>query len=191
MPARRRTVPRTRSRRPSRTPPRSPAREGPDRSLGFYAFHVRDVMTRKVVTVRDSDTLEEAARRMAGARVSGLPVLGLRGRLVGVVSQKDVVRLLNDRAGLAVPRGLFDLLLDDRREATGEIAAASRRVLETGHVREAMSRPAISVGADTTLDEAIGLLISNKINRLPGVSQGRVVGIVTRHDLLTGVSESF
>lgn len=178
---------RTASARSSRT---TEGPDGPDRSLGFYAFHVRDVMTRRVVTVGASDSLEEAARRMVTARVSGLPVLGPNARLVGVVSQKDIVRLLNARAGLTVPRGLFDLLLDERTGETSEIAAAARRVLDRARVREAMSRPAISVGADTPLDEAIGLLISNKINRLPVVAAGQVVGIVTRHDLLAGVSES-
>ncbi|HYK93284.1 MAG TPA: CBS domain-containing protein [Thermoplasmata archaeon] len=188
----------TRTRRRTARPTTRPRRAGrgagtgevADRSLGFYAFHVRDVMTRKVVTVGEADSLEEAARRMVIARVSGLPVLSRAGRLVGVVSQKDIVRLLNARAGLTVPRGLFDLLLDNRTGETSEIAAAARRVLEEARVRDAMSRPAISVRADTPLDEAIGLLISNKINRLPVVTQGAVVGIVTRHDLLAGVSES-
>ncbi len=147
-------------------------------------------MTRKVVTVKETDSLEEAARRMVSARVSGLPVVGRGGRLSGVVSQKDIVRLLNDRAGLAVPRGLFDLLLHHRDEAPTEIATASRRVLERVRVRAAMSRPPIAVTAETPLDEAIGLLISRKINRLPVVAAGRVVGIVTRTDLLTGVSAS-
>lgn len=147
-------------------------------------------MTRKVVTVNETDSLEDAARRMVEARVSGLPVLGRGGRLAGVVSQKDIVRLLNDRAGLAVPRGLFDLLLHEREAQPTEIAIASRRVLERVRVRQAMSRPPISVTAETPLDEAIGLLISRKVNRLPVVAGGRVVGIVTRTDLLTGVSES-
>ena len=180
----------TSTRRRRAAGPRTVGSEGPDRELGFYAFHVRDVMTRKVVTVAEADSLEEAARRMVTSRVSGLPVLGRAGRLVGVVSQKDIVRLLNARAGLTVPRGLFDLLLDERTGETSEIAAAARRVLEKSRVREAMSRPAISVAADTPLEEAIGLLITNKINRLPVVSGTAVVGIVTRHDLLAGVSES-
>ena len=147
-------------------------------------------MTRRVVTVRDTATLEEAARRMVKARVSGLPVLRGQGRLTGVISQKDVVRLLNDRAGLAVPRGLFDLLLDEGAGPTTKVVAASRRVLAQARVRDAMSTPPISVDATARLDEAIGLLVSNKINRLPVMTDGRVVGIVTRHDLLAGVSGS-
>lgn len=180
--------PRTPAARRTVRSPRTAPRRADERDLGFYAFRVRDVMTRRVVTVRDSAPLEEAARRMVRARVSGLPVLGVRDRLVGVVSQKDVVRLLNERAGLAVPRGLFDLLLEDPAGPMAEVVEAARRVLAKARVREAMSRPPISIGDGTRLDEAIGLLISNRINRLPVVTAGRVVGIVTRHDLLAGVS---
>ncbi len=147
-------------------------------------------MTRKVVAIRETDSLEAAAQRMVDSRVSGLPVLGRGGRLVGVLSQKDIVRLLNRRAGLEVPRGLLGLILHEEAGAPAEIAGASRRILAKAKVREAMSRPPISVRAETSLDEAIGLLISNKVNRLPVVQGGRVVGIVTRTDLLTGVSES-
>jgi CBS domain-containing protein len=190
MPAARTRTRTPRGRRPARVRRAPPSSRETDRTLGFYAFHVRDVMTRRVITVRDSESLEAAARQMAGARVSGLPVLGRGGRLVGVISQKDIVRCLNERAGLSVPRGLFDLLLQEPAGTTSEIAAASRQVLERARVREAMSRPPISVGDATALDEAIGLLISNKINRLPVVRSGRVVGIVTRHDLLAGVSGS-
>ena len=177
---------RTTARRPRTS--REPAT--PRRGLGFYGFTVRDVMTRKVVTVRDTDSLETAAKAIVDASVSGLPVVGRGGRLAGVVSQKDIVRLLNDRAGLTVPRGLFGLILHDDSAAPSDIAARARAILHRLPVRRAMSRPAISVVPETTLDEAIGLLISRGVNRLPVVTGGRVVGIVTRHDLLSGVRES-
>ena len=159
------------------------------RPLGFYGFHVRDVMTRDVVTVGAGESLRVAARRMVTARVSGLPVVGTGGRLVGVVSQKDLFRLLSARAGGAVPAGLLEAILNGGVDAPPQLTEAARRLADA-RVRDAMSRPPISVPPTATLDEAIGLLLSSRINRLPVVQNGRIVGIVTRHDLLAGVGRT-
>ncbi len=176
---------------PARTARRTtPRQAGPParRGLGFYAYTVRDVMTRKVVAVAPDASLATAAGLMSRYRVSGLPVVGPSRRVLGVISQKDVIRVLHDGTGLRLPGSVFDLILSSGRDAPAGIAEEGRRMLTRTRVRAAMRRPAITVSPDASLDEAVRTLISSRINRLPVVEGGYVVGIVTRHDLLTGLT---
>lgn len=158
-----------------------------ERPLGFYGFTVRDVMTRKVFTTSPTASLAEAAATMSRRRVSGLPVVAEGGRLAGILSQKDVIRVLHEKAGLSLPGGVFELLLDVAAAGEAGLLDRCRAVLERTTVRGVMSRPAVSVSPTTTLDDAVQRMMAAKINRLPVVDRGRVVGIVTRHDLLTGL----
>lgn len=164
---------------------RSPGRPPRD-ALGFYGYRVRDVMTRPVVTVPPEATLAQAAARMSRAGISGVPVVSKAGRLVGVLSMKDLLRILNQRAGLKMPGGVLELLLGGPGGA--ERTATYRRVLERVRVREAMSRPARSIGPEELIDDAVRYLVSARINRLPVVLRRKVVGIVTRTDLLGGLT---
>ncbi|MCI4352774.1 MAG: CBS domain-containing protein [Thermoplasmata archaeon] len=180
-PATRRTLARRRT-----TRPRTTASERNRRGLGFYGYVVRDVMSQPVITVRPEATLEVAASLMSTHGVSGLPVVDRRPRLVGVLSQKDIVRVLHERAGLSLPGGIFDLILDSTKARRSDLPRECREILETTRVRPAMSNRPITVNADASLDEAIRLLIEHKINRLPVVEKGTMIGIVSRHDLLSG-----
>ena len=158
------------------------------RGLGFYGYVVRDVMTRKVAVADRDGTLTEAAQTMSTRHVSGLPVVDRDGRLVGILSQKDIIRVLHEKAGLSLPGGVFDLLLPPVRTTVPALTERCRETLDRTRVREAMTPRPLAVDTEVTVDEAIRLLVANRINRLPVVDGGRVVGIVTRHDLLTSVS---
>jgi CBS domain-containing protein len=160
--------------------------ESSRRGLGFYGYVVRDVMSRPVITVRPEASLEAAASLMSTHGVSGLPVVDRRPRLVGVLSQKDVVRVLHERAGLSLPGGIFDLILDSTKARRSDLPRECRTILENTRVRRAMSSRPITVNANVSLDDAIRLLIEHKINRLPVLENGTLVGIVSRHDLLSG-----
>ena len=165
-----------------------PAGRSSPEGLGFYSYRVRDVMTRKVVSVAPGATLAIAAGIMSRRSVSGLPVVDAKGRVVGVLSQKDILRLLHDTSGLRLPRSVFDLILSVGRGHGSGVPEISRRVLESAKVRSSMTRPAIYIGPGASLDDAVRTLISRRINRLPVVADGALVGIVTRHDLLSGLT---
>ena len=147
-------------------------------------------MTRPVVRVAPGATLAQAALRMSRKRVSGLAVVAPSGSVVGVLSQKDILRVLSEKAGLRVPGGIFDLILHRTEAGRADLARACRRELARNTVRDAMSHPAVTIAPDATLDDAVKLLVASKINRLPVVRGTRLVGIVTRTDLLGGLTTS-
>ncbi len=135
---------------------------------------VADVMTREVVVAEPTTPFKEIVRRLREARVSALPVLDDDGRLVGIVSEADLI--LKEDPELDEGAHLFESRHRrlDRQKAAGLLA------------REVMSTPVVTIGPDASLPEAARLMHRKQVKRLPVVDEeGRLVGIVSRSDLLT------
>jgi CBS domain-containing protein len=131
---------------------------------------VQDVMTKTVVVVDDSTPFKEMVELMDEFRVSALPVLDAGRRVVGIVSEADLL--------LKEERAEHRLVVGKRRRT--EQAKAEGLVAS-----EIMSKPATTIGPDAALAEAARLMHRQGIKRLPVVdSEGRVLGIVSRADLL-------
>lgn len=129
---------------------------------------VRDVMTEDVAAVPPGATLLEVARLMDERRVSGLPVVDGGGRVLGVVSEADL---------LLKGRWLVDRL-----------DIGQRLMFEIRVAREAMSAPAVTIGPASSLATAGRRMLAHDVNRLPVVEAGELVGIITRSDLVRGFS---
>lgn len=139
---------------------------------------VAAIMTTRVVKATPGETALHAARTMAEARVSGLPVC--QGNAVlGVLSHKDLLRLLELPAG-ASTASLVARLLDPAACDIGTADPAQGRT----PVSSLMTSPAVVVGPDTPRSEAARLMAGRRVNRLPVVdAAGRLVGIVSRGDV--------
>lgn len=137
---------------------------------------VRDVMTSTVVTVTPDTTLHEVARLLTERRVSGAPVVRPDGTCIGVISEADLI--VKERGRSVGRRGPLDWLLGE------SIDPEEQRRRAATQAEDAMSSPVITVEADRPLREAADLMIDRRVNRLPVVVEDRVVGIVTRADLV-------
>lgn len=138
---------------------------------------VADVMTRRVVAVGPGTPLKDVAALMVDRGISGVPVADAAGAVLGVVSEADF--LIKERgAGAARPR-LLARLLGGGRRTKAEIAK-----IEATTAGEAMTSPAITIDADETLQAAAERMTDRRVNRLPVVDDGRLVGIVTRADVV-------
>jgi CBS domain-containing protein len=135
---------------------------------------VRNVMTREVVTVDEQAPFTEMVRRMAVHKMSALPVVDGDGRLVGIVSEAD---LLRKEEYQDEDEGRH--WLEGRRERAARAKAAGRRAVEV------MSSPVVTIDPEATVAEAAKRLARHRIKRLPVVDEhGQLVGIVSRSDLL-------
>lgn len=130
-----------------------------------------DVMTTGAATVTPDTPLAEALRIMVEHRISGLPVVE-GGKLVGIVTEGD---FLPTGANQARP---FDLL---RASAPGGGGLAGRKVSEI------MTSDPVTVTAETSLETAAEQMTRRKIKRLPVVADGKVIGILSRADLLSAL----
>lgn len=134
---------------------------------------VRDVMTHDVIVVSPTTPLKDVVTLLISRRVSGLPVVET-GRVVGVISEADLLTKQYATAAEAPPG---PMAFASRRHRTEE-----RRDARTAG--EAMTAPALTVGPETSLSEAARLMIERRVNRLPVVDGERLVGIVTRADII-------
>lgn len=130
-----------------------------------------DVMTTGAATIRPEASLAEAAQVMVDNEISGLPVVDARDKLVGIVTEGDF--LLADRG--QKPR-LIELLTSGSATVGDELAAH--------RVEEIMTRDPATVTPETPLEEVVALMNERKVKRLPVISQGKVVGIVSRANLM-------
>jgi len=141
--------------------------------IAVKATTVKDVMTPSVVAVREDANYKEMVTVMRSRRVSAFPVLDAADRVIGLVSEAD---LLAKEAAPELPQGLIRRAwrMADRSKAAGVTAA------------EVMTRPAVTIGEDAPVAEAARLMQSRRVKRLPVVDDyGRLHGIVSRADLLS------
>ena len=138
---------------------------------------VRDVMTRSVVSVRRETPLREVAQLLLEGRISGLPVVDDAGAVLGVVSEADF--LLKEQGPPTVEHPRLARLLGESRDER-----ARKAKLGALNAGEAMTAPAITVPSTCRIVDAAALMTERGVNRLPVVDDGRLVGIVSRADLV-------
>ncbi len=137
---------------------------------------VGDVMTREVQSVTGDSPLDEAARLLLSI-FTGLPVVDREGRPVGVVTQGDLI----GRGGLPLRLGL--LAASEEASVQAVLSGLARH-----RVAEVMTSPAVTIGAERPLTEAVELMLERQHKRLPVVDrQGQLVGMLSRLDLFTTV----
>lgn len=123
----------------------------------FHALTACALMERELATCRPADSGRSIASKLAELNIGSLPVVDEHGLLVGLVSEFDLLRVLMEG-----------------------------KDLRTVRAEEIMSRELKAVNEDTPVDEAIRLLETNHLIRVPVVKDGRLVGIVARRDILFG-----
>jgi CBS domain-containing protein len=128
---------------------------------------VREVMSKPAVTVNDGATVKAAIALLEQHEISAMPVVDSSGQLIGVVSEADVIR---------------EMVVPDQRvhEIPVRLTAAPLHVV----VADIMSTHPVTVSADTDLAVATDLMTSSAIKSLPVLDDGRLVGVVSRRDVI-------
>ena len=149
---------------------------------------VSDVMNDKPVTCQMEDSVVEAASLMKKKKISGMPVLD-GDRLVGVISESDILRLFSveDEGQLWLPSPLEIFEIPFRDLLKWEKMHRSIEDVSKKKVSEVMNRDVHKVGPNDSIQEAALVMTRHRINRLPVIENGLLVGIVTRGDVITGL----
>lgn len=142
-----------------------------------------DVMVSPVVTVKPSATVKDVAKLFLERRISAVPVVTGQGKLVGIVSEGDLVH--RAEIGTEQRRSWWLLLLAEDQELAADYIKAHGRKIE-----DVMVRNVITATPDTPLDEVARLLEQHGIKRVPIVRDGQLVGIVSRANLVQAVASS-
>jgi CBS domain-containing protein len=134
-------------------------------------------MTWGVVSVEADASVERAARLMLENKISGLPVVDAKGSLVGIVTEGDFLRRREIGTQRRRPRWL-EFVIGPGRLATEYVHAAGRMVSEI------MTPDPLTVTPDTPLDDVVDLMERRRVKRLPVLENGKLIGIVSRANLL-------
>jgi CBS domain-containing protein len=136
-----------------------------------------DFMSARVISVTPDASVLECVRLMLQHRISGLPVIDAAGSLVGIVTEGDFLRRVEAGTQRKRPRWL-EFFAGPSRLADEYVRSHGRKVLDV------MTPDPITIHEDAPVEEVVRLMEERRIKRLPVMRQGKVVGIVSRANLL-------
>ncbi len=142
-----------------------------------------DVMVSNVITVDVDASIGEVAATLLNNHISGAPVVGKNGELVGIVSEGDLIR--RPEIGTAKRHSWWlELISNKWASATEYIKSHSRKVADV------MTRDVITAKPDTPLGDIAAMLERNRIKRVPIVEGGKLVGLVSRANILQALASA-
>lgn len=151
-------------------------------------MRVRDVMSDDVITLKPTASLREAAITLADESVGGCPVVDDEDRIIGMLSEVDILEALKTQHTelrmLMPPEITFGIsfveIIKEREALT------AFKEVESKLVRDVMTKDVYAVGPEDNVEGAIQVMVRHKVHRIPVVEGGKVVGILTRGDVLRG-----
>lgn len=146
----------------------------------------KDIMTRDVITVRAEDEVEKVTQLLLENKISGVPVVDENHHVVGMITEKD---LMVKATELKVPfyLTLFDsiIFLENPIRFKNDI-----KKYTASQVKDAMTPKVHCVSEDTPVSEVAAIMQKENINRVPVLRHGRIIGIVTRNDILKSITKN-
>ena len=144
-------------------------------------MNAADVMTTKVTTVTPESSVGDAAKLMLQYRISGLPVVDRKGELVGIVTEGDFLRRGETGTERRRPRWL-EFILGPGRLSSEYVQAHGRKIADV------MTSDPISITEDVSLEDVVDALERHRVKRLPVMRDGKLVGIVSRANLVQALA---
>lgn len=152
---------------------------------------IKEIMNTKVITIKPDELIKDAVKKFSENHIGGLPVIDEKGNVIGIITESDILKLMKHEYSELDEKYKdpdstldFDLMCDLRKfhniykETKGKIP-----------VYEVMQKKVITITSGDTLENAATIMIKNKINRLPVVIKGKLVGIVTRDDIIRALAK--
>ena len=150
---------------------------------------VRDIMTTQVITLLGTDTVKDATITLAVDNLSGAPVVDDDYRLIGVISESDILGLIMKcEDELNIDNPVLHLLAFpmDYKFDNEELKKVAEKISQT-RVSELMATNLITTTPDAEVVDVLRLMIERDVNRVPVLEKGVLVGIVTRGDIIFSI----
>ena len=144
----------------------------------------RDIMTKKVITVSPETLVSDLAKTLAGKNIGGVPVVDADGRLVGIVTQSDLVERVQE---LKLPPAINILDLHVYLQIPSHLFRKVEKMLGAT-VADVMSPKPVTVSPETPVPRIAALMAEQKVHTLPVLEQGKIVGIIGKMDLVRAVA---
>jgi len=152
---------------------------------------IKDLMTKKVVTVKPIDTITSVVKLFVKHNVSGVPVVDNKKKVLGIVTEEDVIKAID----VYFPRmhvdteSSFGLILAVLK-GKGDIEEISKNInVMNIRVKDFMNHPVITLRPEEDVIKAAGIMCKYKINRIPIVKNNKLVGILARSDIIKALTK--
>jgi CBS domain-containing protein len=146
---------------------------------------VKEVMTPAVIKLSKDATLCEATTLMSLKKVSGAPVVDDDGKLVGILSESDVLEFAASKEGVGLDMGQLSVAsLPYDRLVRDEVLCRRYKSVGEAKVGDVMNTEVVTIDADEDVEKAMETMVRLGFNRLPVNEDGKLVGIIARQDIL-------
>ena len=145
----------------------------------------QDIMTREVITVKESATVRELAALLLTSNISGAPVVNEAGDMVGVVTESDLI-FQNKKVHMPATFALLDAFVFLERPGKMEQELKKMAGAKVGDI---CSRDPVSVTPETELEELATLMAEKNIHTLPVMAEGRLVGVIGKSDIIRTIAQ--
>ena len=153
---------------------------------------VDEVMTREVITLSADQTISDAVAKMAEKGISGAPVVDDSGQIAGIITENDILNALKNTGkrlemvypSLSMVSVSFIETMDEK-----ETMDAFKEIANT-KVSDIMTKTVTTVQAGSNLALVVNFIILKNVNRIPVMEGGKVIGIVSRADIIQGLARS-
>lgn len=150
---------------------------------------IKDIMVRKPVTLLPSETVKEAFEKFAAHNISGCPVINKDDNVIGIFTETDLLATLKTQHREVrmlyppyIPVGISFVETKKQKEALSAL-----REIGTTRIENVMKTAVITASPDDSIETALQLMVENRVNRLPIVEDKKLIGIVTRGDVIKGI----
>lgn len=150
------------------------------------ALTAADIMTKPAIFVAPESALADVAKLLADRHISAVPVCQADGTLLGLVSEAEILKPF--RESVLEKRDWWLGMLAEGSDLSEDFLAYLRR--DTRSADAVMVREVITTNEDATVPEMAELMTSHRVKRLPVLRDGRVIGVVSRADLVAAIARS-
>jgi len=152
---------------------------------------IKDIMTKEVITASPNDLIIDVIKKLSKLNVSGIPVIDADNKVIGMVSETDILQALNleSKALSWVFPSSHALGMTFEESINHRELKDALKDLKNKTIIEIMNKNVISVEEKTTIAEASSIMAKNNINRIPVIKDGKLVGIVSRGDIIHGIAK--
>ena len=148
-------------------------------------LYARDIMTTEVLTVSPETSIADLSKTLENRKIGGLPVVDKDGRLVGIITQSDLVERARD---LELPPAVNILDLHIYLQIPSHLFQRVEKMLGTT-VGDCMSPNPVTVAPDTPVSQIAALMAKQKVHTIPVVKAGKIVGIICKMDLVRAMAQ--
>ena len=147
-------------------------------------LYARDIMTTEVLTVSPETSIADLSKTLENRNIGGLPVVDQAGRLVGVITQSDLVERARD---LELPPAINILDLHIYLQIPSHLIQRVEKMLGTT-VGDCMSPNPVTAAPDTPVPQIAGLMAKQKVHTIPVLKGGKIVGVIGKMDLVRAMA---